>query len=1042
MSSNILKRSKTINKLESFYLNHPSFNTVKQLYLNNTIKSIASVEKTLKSIKVKKNGELYKTAVKKAEKLEQVLKVLKSTKKLAQKKIKITPETILAGKHNWWIHHKQINKMMKKEPTAFITHSVYFYENNVQAKEPIKFNFPNVLSLEDIKEKLTYKLYSSGSDGDWVVREFLFDSNNRKVIITTTAYPKISNTDTQIRLTQKFKNNDTGDCVYKGLLQYFLPYCSNKYSKGKNIYNKLIKNKNKYSKAYSIQELDILAKDINCSFTIKDLINNNAQNIVINKHFTNFYNIEFINTKYNHLDVNLCFSEAEEVTKDEYEEIKKNEPFYIEKFNYLMTVNKKYKVIDNDFKVLFDTWKKDNKINDCKIPVNSLAYNFINQYDDKIHRFFNTDFIIDDSLYKEIDMKKAYYNYYKCDEYIGLPSGSFICVSGDGFTIDTFNKQYNNKIVGFYEVEIIYNNKPNLDYFGFVQNKKYILFSSMIKLLSDIVEFKFINYCVSPAINIKFNKEFKKTLINDKLYDLVPNELKDEDQIKAYCKAIGILSIDSNNTTINIKPLDDDNEFYKTLTNSNIYKVDDIFKIVENLENPTSLKHLAYGIKAYSQTMILKQMLSMDYKDIYGVKVDSIVYKNNAVFNITPTYTKLFKSPSKANIKKMLYQDVNNKKTKKPIIKYDLDFGVDVNYGEDEESTFDENICYSYFKKYFIESFNDVIFDKSPLPNNEHIIKNIVFSGGAGGTGKTHSLLSSSIFMKNKLLFSSNCWELIQDKINEFNVFGLSLPKLTGFMDGKQCEKIETGFIKYKVIDELTLINKNIIDTIIKNDDNLNFIFLLGDIDFDGFFYQCSITKNIINPSKYNLQYVEYTKSYRFDGVIQAKIKQLRTDMKDSNNVYELYIKFKKLFTDNFYNKETLIFNNDDIGISALKPIDEKTNICKFSQQFFNTGSKKQYYIKDTYYKKGIYKGKKLDDKPENNKNYCCSLFRTIHSYQGRQLSHTNRIIILINSLFDFNLLYTAISRARRLDQIIIIDDLKDNKLVQQYLNYVSRTIQ
>jgi len=71
MSSNILKRSKTINKLESFYLNHPSFETVKEMYLKNTIKSIASVEKTLKSIKVKKNGELYKTAVKKVEKLEE-----------------------------------------------------------------------------------------------------------------------------------------------------------------------------------------------------------------------------------------------------------------------------------------------------------------------------------------------------------------------------------------------------------------------------------------------------------------------------------------------------------------------------------------------------------------------------------------------------------------------------------------------------------------------------------------------------------------------------------------------------------------------------------------------------------------------------------------------------------------------------------------------------------------------------------------------------------------------------------------------------------
>ncbi len=37
------------------------------------------------------------------------------------------------------------------------------------------------------------------------------------------------------------------------------------------------------------------------------------------------------------------------------------------------------------------------------------------------------------------------------------------------------------------------------------------------ELLSELVEFKFINYCVSPAINIKFNKQLQMTLINDKL---------------------------------------------------------------------------------------------------------------------------------------------------------------------------------------------------------------------------------------------------------------------------------------------------------------------------------------------------------------------------------------------------------------------------------------------------------------------------------------------------------------------------------------------
>ena len=112
----------------------------------------------------------------------------------------------------------------------------------------------------------------------------------------------------------------------------------------------------------------------------------------------------------------------------------------------------------------------------------------------------------------------------------------------------------------------------------------------------------------------------------------------------------------------------------------------------------------------------------------------------------------------------------------------------------------------------------------------------------------------------------------------------------------------------------------------------------------------------------------------------------------------------------------------DDVGISALKPI--KDGKCLYSHHFYKQGAKPQYYVKDTIFKKGLYRGAKLDEQPEG-KNYTNSLFRTIHSYQGRQLTKDNKIIILLNSLFDFNLLYTAISRARRLSQIIIFDMLK-----------------
>ena len=284
--------------------------------------------------------------------------------------------------------------------------------------------------------------------------------------------------------------------------------------------------------------------------------------------------------------------------------------------------------------------------------------------------------------------------------------------------------------------------------------------------------------------------------------------------------------------------------------------------------------------------------------------------------------------------------------------------------------------------------------------------------------------------MKNKILYSSNCWELIQDKADEFKdkgVIGLSLPKLTGEMNGAKVEQYNTGYAKYKVLDELTLNNKNTVETVINQDNGRCFIFLIGDIDEDGFYYQASISKNIFNPSIYeNVQYVKYLKSYRFDDELNEKLQAIRKFMRTgNNNPYLLYNHVKQHFEDNFYNKDDIIFNKNDVGISALQPINKLGN-CIYSEPFFNNGSIKQYYRKETNFKKKIYKGGKLEE-PIEGKNCVCSLFRTIHSYQGRQLTTGDgRIIILLNSLFDYNLLYTALSRARRTNQIVIINDLSE----------------
>ncbi len=147
---------------------------------------------------------------------------------------------------------------------------------------------------------------------------------------------------------------------------------------------------------------------------------------------------------------------------------------------------------------------------------------------------------------------------------------------------------------------------------------------------------------------------------------------------------------------------------------------------------------------------------------------------------------------------------------------------------------------------------------------------------------------------------------------------GFSLPNLTGCNGKTKCEKVDVKRGKYLIIDELTLIDTKVIDMIL-NDETYNdyFIFLLGDVDEDGKYYQCSISDNIILPNNYNLQYTKYNKSFRFDDELNIKLDRLREQMINLYNDDLRNVKIQQFvkaeFNKNFVNKEDIIFNNDDI---------------------------------------------------------------------------------------------------------------------------------
>jgi hypothetical protein len=311
-----------------------------------------------------------------------------------------------------------------------------------------------------------------------------------------------------------------------------------------------------------------------------------------------------------------------------------------------------------------------------------------------------------------------------------------------------------------------------------------------------------------------------------------------------------------------------------------------------------------------------------------------------------------------------------------------------------------------------------------------------ILLNGEGGTGKTSSIMRSNCNKKN-VCYVASCWNLIQKKKKEQpDIIGVSWNSLIGH----KCDKFKNNNIKYILIDEITLINKWVIDkTMLLYPYCI--IFLIGDVA-EKLYYQCSLNNvEVIKPSQYpDLQTITYIENFRFKSqehkrriyYIRKKMEQL-TDEEERIKNEDLDEPFNKLFhiknycltlyKDSIIDIDDITFNPEDVGISSLdemKIIEED----RLTSHFIKNGAKPQYFIKKTVKDAGQLRGQQLDDEPDHN-NYEMKLFKTIHSFQGLELDDNNKIVIDMRFNFDFQLFYTALSRARREDQVIIIKDDK-----------------
>ena len=286
--------------------------------------------------------------------------------------------------------------------------------------------------------------------------------------------------------------------------------------------------------------------------------------------------------------------------------------------------------------------------------------------------------------------------------------------------------------------------------------------------------------------------------------------------------------------------------------------------------------------------------------------------------------------------------------------------------------------------------YSPVVYDPAPLLGR--IVRNSLLTG-QGGSGKTYSVFTDKGF--NNVLFVSPSHILGQDVNKKYDAKYTTIHKLIGI----DCQPYLTEFRTPPVIlvDEITQIDASWVDKVFELYPE-SLILLAGDIDGDGRWYQCRSGggkewNTIWKPV--NVDVIEYLEDYRSK---DEELKELKLNVRSA---------MKKCDLDNgiFQMEE---WASRKLPISELKFVEGDTCIAgthRTNAKLLEKG------IVSGYYKKGGYVSDVELPGYEKRGSF------TIHSYQGKTIESGN-IWIAIDDMFEYAMLYTAISRAVSIHQI------------------------
>jgi cell fate (sporulation/competence/biofilm development) regulator YmcA (YheA/YmcA/DUF963 family) len=268
-------------------------------------------------------------------------------------------------------------------------------------------------------------------------------------------------------------------------------------------------------------------------------------------------------------------------------------------------------------------------------------------------------------------------------------------------------------------------------------------------------------------------------------------------------------------------------------------------------------------------------------------------------------------------------------------------------------------------------------------------IDNVIVLTGAGGSGKSHSVLNSGIFPG--ILYVVPTKDLGKDMRKKTGVRWTTIHKFIGI----GCRSLKDQgreFPPVVFIDELTMMDKAWIDKAIEMYPSVLF-FIAGDVD-EKRWYQCRNGtptvgfSEVWRPTSSHHQ-VHYTADYRSLCPVLAQMKVAIRE------------KMRSVFTDGGA--------GDARVVAGFVQNNYPTVSFKDAVSMFKPG--------DIWIAGTIKMGQRLLDQGVSCEEGVGSY--TIHGFQGRTIEEKRTFISF--DMFEYAMLYTAISRVRRMSQLVLV---------------------